>query len=188
MTRPVYIDAVRYQFVNLVLFDLKASQQTPESQVETKLVFNLPVPEGYPVPVENWNEDHLDEVIDYWIDFSALPLLSQCCDHWDQMGHEQAIQLMSEDAARYLFIRSELSPEVQAVVPVQGAYCQAVATFTCSSPTPMPAESEVSEILGEMLLSAMKVTRAEAGDQSRSDPLGAVNACGDSKTHLEVGS
>ncbi|GAB0154434.1 hypothetical protein [Marinobacterium sp. BA1] len=140
MQRPIYVDAIRFHFLNTILFDPTLSGCQPASDCisddagVTQLAVSIPVPKGYPVPTAQWGGQHVDEIIDFWIDTSALPLLGQCCDWWDQLPHGEAIQEIAADAQRYVAIRAQLVASPDHVRASVNPYCENVTTFFYASP------------------------------------------------------
>jgi hypothetical protein len=165
MERPTYVDAIRFHFLNTILFDPTLSQRQPSDEIQgeagcTQLAISIPVPKGYPVPPSQWNGQNVDEIIDFWIDTSALPLLSQCCDRWEQLPHSEALDEIAQDAQRYVALRDCLSASADHVRASVNPFCDNVTTFFYASPVCDPTVAMDSDALVNVLAEEAAVKQA----------------------------
>lgn len=177
MQRPIYVDAIRFHFLNTILFDPTLSERMPSDELNaeascTQLAISIPVPKGYPVPTAQWAGQNVDEIIDFWIDTSALPLLSQCCDRWDQLPHNEALEEIALDAQRYVVLRDCLSASADHVRASVNPFCDNVTTFFYASPVCDPTVAMDNDALIEVLNRAIEaevdVDQLAAGSPSAS--------------------
>ena len=112
--RPLFIDAVRFHFIRSILFDSTESRisfgigKDGSPSCEAELSVKLPLPSIFPVDTVEWRDAYIDSVVDYWIDRSALGLLSQCVEEWKKLDLADVHGALKKDAERYVVARQTM--------------------------------------------------------------------------------